>query len=381
MPPKVAVIVIAGPVGVGKTTAISGLLDHKPSDEHWAVLVNTFKAGGIDGALLGAAVEGAGKRDGVSVRELSGGCFSCTSSAVFTPTIAQLVRRTRPRRLLIEPSGLGHPGTIVDVLTGPHLSPALEPPVTICLVDVRAVAAKDAKVLEDEVFQSTISLADVIVASKADLATEEELQAFLRWGRDLFPPKAVVATELTAALLDTAANCQPPPPLQEGDALSRGASPDAAAGDPPVPGRPRLQTSSRDGCCVADWAFSASDIFDVERLRPVLEALLCTPGVVRVRGIFRLGKEWFCLRLAPGAEAGSECIPLDTSTGMVLRSAVYRKDSRIELIIDHEQPALVIEDCGDQDESKGLAARARQAVMSVHWQSLEAVLVMCLRRA
>ncbi len=67
--------------------------------------------------------------------------------------IAQLLRATKPDRMWIEPSGLGHPAALVDVLRGEHLASALDLQPIICLVrehpgrvhpqevDAKAVAA------------------------------------------------------------------------------------------------------------------------------------------------------------------------------------------------------------------------------------------------
>ena len=49
--------------------------------------------------------------------------------------IAQLVRRAKPDRLLIEPSGLGHPAGLVDVLQGEHLRSSLQLQAILCLLD------------------------------------------------------------------------------------------------------------------------------------------------------------------------------------------------------------------------------------------------------
>ncbi len=99
--------IVTGPLSVGKTSFISRLLALKAPDERWAVLVNEFGALGIDGALVSG---GAAGQPGVVVRELAGGCLCCQAAGVLVPAIAQLLRQARnPARLLIEPSGLGHP--------------------------------------------------------------------------------------------------------------------------------------------------------------------------------------------------------------------------------------------------------------------------------
>jgi G3E family GTPase len=54
-----------------------------------------------------------------------------------------LLRQAKPHRLLVEPSGLGHPAGLVDAIRGEHLKTALDLRAIICLVDPRVVAAGD----------------------------------------------------------------------------------------------------------------------------------------------------------------------------------------------------------------------------------------------
>ncbi|MCB1757507.1 MAG: GTP-binding protein, partial [Gammaproteobacteria bacterium] len=44
--------IITGFLGAGKTSAILHLLNAKPVDERWAVLVNEFGEIGVDGSLF-----------------------------------------------------------------------------------------------------------------------------------------------------------------------------------------------------------------------------------------------------------------------------------------------------------------------------------------
>lgn len=46
--------IITGFLGVGKTSAILHLLQQKPSNERWAVLVNEFGEIGVDGSIISA---------------------------------------------------------------------------------------------------------------------------------------------------------------------------------------------------------------------------------------------------------------------------------------------------------------------------------------
>lgn len=97
--------------------------------QHWCIIVNEFGAVGIDAvALQSSAAAAAG--DTVVIKQIAGGCMCCAQSGVLLPAIAQIIRQTRPDRLLIEPSGLGHPaGEAVDqaVCTGADHCKAIAP--------------------------------------------------------------------------------------------------------------------------------------------------------------------------------------------------------------------------------------------------------------
>lgn len=104
---------VGGPLGAGKTSLIRQLLTQTPADERWAVLVNEFGQIGLDAALLGPDT------DGVTMAEIPGGCLCCVNGLPFQVGLARLLRKARPDRLLIEPSGLGHPAELLRQLRQP----------------------------------------------------------------------------------------------------------------------------------------------------------------------------------------------------------------------------------------------------------------------
>lgn len=159
--------IITGFLGAGKTTAILHLLKHKPADEYWAVLVNEFGEIGIDGALL--------KGQGAYVREIPGGCMCCVAGVPMQVGLNRLIAEAKPQRILIEPTGLGHPAQVVDALTSPPFSHLLSLRASLCLIDPRKLA--DPRYSQHETFMAQAALADVLVASKTDLATPADLVA------------------------------------------------------------------------------------------------------------------------------------------------------------------------------------------------------------
>ena len=129
--------VISGFLGVGKTSAILNLLNQKPSHERWAVLVNEFGEIGIDGSLL---QNNQSTDSNIFIREVPGGCMCCTAGISMQLAIAQLLEKAKPDRLLIEPTGLGHPKEVLDILSASYYKEILSIQKTITLVDARTVS-------------------------------------------------------------------------------------------------------------------------------------------------------------------------------------------------------------------------------------------------
>ena len=102
--------VISGTLGAGKTSVLRSLLAQRPEHERWAVLINEFGEIGLDSALLD------GEQEGVSFTEVAGGCVCCVNGVPFQVDLVQLLRKAKPDRLFIEPSGLGHPLQLVEQL-------------------------------------------------------------------------------------------------------------------------------------------------------------------------------------------------------------------------------------------------------------------------
>ena len=163
--------VITGFLGVGKTSAIRHLLKHKPESERWAVLINEFGKVGIDRELLNNT---SGKQSQVEIREVAGGCMCCSAGLPMQVALNQLLRSQKLDRLLIEPSGLGHPEEVIASLAGPNYRGLLDIRATLTLVDARHF--NDARYTEHPVFLQQLNIADTLVVNKTDLSTPKDIQ-------------------------------------------------------------------------------------------------------------------------------------------------------------------------------------------------------------
>lgn len=161
--------IITGFLGVGKTSAILHLLKNKPKRERWAVLVNEFGEVGVDGSLFQGQQA---QEQGVFIREVPGGCMCCASGLPMQIALNLLLARAKPDRLLIEPSGLGHPVEVLQVLSAEHYREILSLQKIITLVDARKL--KDERYTKHETFNQQIAIADIVVGNKQDLYLTED---------------------------------------------------------------------------------------------------------------------------------------------------------------------------------------------------------------
>ncbi|MGX6597969.1 CobW family GTP-binding protein [Klebsiella quasivariicola] len=303
---------ITGFLGSGKTTSILHLLAQKPADEKWAVLVNEFGEVGIDGALLADS--------GALLKEIPGGCMCCVNGLPMQVGLNTLLRQGKPDRLLIEPTGLGHPKQILDILTAAVYEPWIDLRATLCILDPRQLL--DEKVVNNDNFRDQLAAADIIVANKSDRETPESARAladwWLRWGGDR---RQVLATQgnIDLALLNEPRRNTAPPPASAEHIHHSHPTSGLAALSLPEHQRWRRHLNSGQGYQACGWIFDAETVFDTIGL---LEWAWLAP-VARVKGVMRIAE-------------GSVRINRQGEDLHIETLSVAPPDSRIELISANE---------------------------------------------
>jgi len=296
--------VIAGPLGAGKTSLIRHLLAQKPSDERWAVLINEFGQIGLDAALLTQA------EDGIALGEVAGGCVCCVNGAPFQIGLARLLRKARPDRLFIEPSGLGHPVQILRQLgAAPWLGVlALQP----CVVVLDAAALAAGKPLPASQ-QEALAQAGLLLLNKSQgLSEAERAQVLAR-----LPACPLRWTEQGALALEQLLALAVPAPVEPATPCILPAA-SAPAVLPAIwtdPTQPICQTHAEDGNWSIGWRWHPSQQLDPQRIAQWLSSL-----------------DWLRAKLvihSPGGWLSSNAVdnsPLDW------QPSAWRRDSRLELI-------------------------------------------------
>lgn len=285
---KAKVHLISGFLGTGKTTALKSLMAQKNPDEKWVILVNEFGEIGIDGAVL--------SDNGIPVAEIAGGCLCCVAGPQMGNTINRMVTGNKPDRILIEASGLAHAATVIDELKTPPFDQMLDIGAVFTVVDPRQFTDPD--YARQALYKDQIGVCDVLVASKTDLCTPEQMAAFREQAAKLFPPKAKVAevqnAQMDIAWLDI--------PVVEKSRYRVKALPDNTMG---------FQSQG--------FTFPADRDFDGEKLTHFFNDLpKMTEGLVRAKGVFRVLGTWVWLNWVDGQWGANQ--------------VSWRRDSRFELI-------------------------------------------------
>ena len=197
----IPVNIIGGHLGSGKTTTINHILTLKPPEEYWSILINEYGLIGIDGALI----ENKSQQNNVDIKEVAGGCICCSAGLMFEVSLVRLLQR-RPDRLLIEPTGLASLSGIIETLSRPGIQESIDLRSIICLLD----PARLKDMVELETVQDQIDAADIILASRSDLASQEQLEQFDSFATSLFPKKLhsahIVQGQVPFSLLDRVSN-------------------------------------------------------------------------------------------------------------------------------------------------------------------------------
>lgn len=287
--------VITGFLGVGKTSAILHLLNQKPAHERWAILVNEFGEIGVDGSLF------AGKpsdQQGIFIREVPGGCMCCASGLPMQIALNQLLAKAKPDRLLIEPTGLGHPKEVLQVLSSEHYQGVLSLQKTLTLVDARKLA--DPRYINHDTFNQQIKVADRVIGNKLDLYQNEDKARLEDYVNQQCQPEAdLVFTQhgvIPLSALEGPTAHQP----QESHHHHHHHEPHASPLDidTPIPDFGYIKAMNKgEGYNSVGWRFSPDKIFSRQKLFLFLTGL----AAERMKAVFITQEGVFGYNLTPDA--------------------------------------------------------------------------------
>jgi G3E family GTPase len=324
----IPVHILGGFLGTGKTSTIRAQLAARKG-ERVAVIVNDFGEAGLDAATL----EGAAP---YKLTNIPGGCVCCTAPEGFVAALGAVLAE-KPDRLWIEPTGLARPEDLVDTIRrSPHHGDFELAPVVVLVDPARlGPAASDS---ERELIEQQTGIADVLVANRTDLSSDEALARFDALVAGLWPgPLAVHRTtygRLPPAALEW--------PEGEGARLPRAAAPVAAA---------HTHAAAHDttaGYAARSFRWSPELVFSHERLaRAALRASegLAGAKLARMKGIFRTQEGALLIEVAGGA--------------LHEERSHHRRDSRADAIFEGADAPAAAERFAGWLEGAALSERER----------------------
>ena len=272
--------IVTGFLGVGKTTTILHLLKSKPADQRWAVLVNEFGQVGVDGSLIQGQHN---EEEGVYIREVPGGCMCCTAGLSMQVALNQLLIQSRPDRLLIEPTGLGHPKEVLRILLSSRYREVLDVQQILALVNARHLS--DQRYTNNDTYNQQIAIADIIVGNKSDLylsGDKQKLQSYVnqlgKIGTSvLFTSNGRLdSIYLNNKIGSAVALAQDDGTVQEEAVHHEHESNGSflSVTDKPLPaGGCEKITNQRDGYCSVGWRFSTDLVFNRNKLFSFLSGI------------------------------------------------------------------------------------------------------------
>ncbi len=174
---RIPITLLTGFLGSGKTTLLNKLVNHADMKDT-AVIINELGEAGLD-HILARTVEGEQITDNTVL--LSSGCLCCTLRDELADTLRDLFFKRalsaipQFKRLVIETTGMADPGPILaNLMNQPVIGSTYRLDAVVVTID----SIYGLKQLEEHAeARKQAAVADVLLMTKIDLATPEQIKA------------------------------------------------------------------------------------------------------------------------------------------------------------------------------------------------------------
>ena len=164
---KTDIFLLAGFLGSGKTTLLNRVLSWETDLSDTVVLVNEFGKIGIDGSIIRS------KSGGRDVIELTSGCICCTLTDELIDTLVDIREQFRPRRILLEATGVAEPESITEIIGSDPLRELMRIEKIITVLGIRYWLGRETF---GPFFMGQVEQADLILLNKIDTVSRDRLR-------------------------------------------------------------------------------------------------------------------------------------------------------------------------------------------------------------
>lgn len=279
--------IISGFLGAGKTTLLQHILTQKPKEETWAVLMNEFGQIGVDQLLLP-------KEQGYAIKELVGGCLCCSSQLPMQVALSRLLTDTKPDRLFIEPTGLGHPAQLLEQLSEPHWQQSLAMRALITVLDGSRL--HEQTWVQQHLYQDQLKAAQILVVTHTDLMSHADEQALQQLKQE-YAAYGQHWLRTQNGALELAQIDQPYQGAQRKlQPLLRLQRTQPASTAEPIRQLPYHYVETAQGYSVAGWKFPKRWQFDFHGL---LDLFCSEQDWLRIKAVFNTDQGWMTFNFNP----------------------------------------------------------------------------------
>ncbi|GAB6071155.1 GTP-binding protein [Thiomicrorhabdus hydrogeniphila] len=332
----IPVHLITGLLGSGKTTCLQHLIQQKPQNENWAILINEFGEVDIDASQLLASSKqtadqnqtldkNSNEASSLQILAVSGGCICCTAQLGLVTTLNQILSQAKKPidRIWVEPTGLGHPAKIIDSLQKTPFAKPLQLQKITCIITPMQLTQDRWK--KSAVMRDLVNLADTIVLNKIDLATNSQRDEANEVLANCYPPKnEVITTQFSAITLNSLLQARPKKPftllspITEQSQHQQHTSHIQEEYNSEIAGTQKCfisQTESGELLSMG-WIWSPELQFNRVKLKALFEEI--APYLIRAKALLKTGNEWQLLNWS--------------NQNLQFEDIAWRQDNRLECL-------------------------------------------------
>jgi G3E family GTPase len=260
------ITVLTGFLGAGKTTLLNRILngDH---GLRIAVMVNDFGSVNIDADLV-VGVEASG-----DVISLANGCICCSMRDDMLTAVEQITERPeRPQYIIVEASGVADPSRIAFTFMNASLRECIRLDSILCLVDASQLFAVPEQM---ELKTRQIAYSDMLILSKTDLVSREEVGRIRMWLDDRFGRYRLVEAPRGQVPMEIL--------LSSGRFDPSQMEADHASGDQCASGNCHHENHQHHTSTFSTWSFQTDRPLSLEALRAAASKL--PASIYRAKGV------------------------------------------------------------------------------------------------